>query len=111
MMISAGENIYPQPIEEAICKNPKVSDCIVVPVSEMARGQALVAYVLRSDDTLTVRELLQFCADSPALSGFTTPRYYRFVDSLPYTPTGKKQRYVLKAQAPNDLKDNLLSRN
>ncbi|MBR0224561.1 MAG: acyl--CoA ligase [Thermoguttaceae bacterium] len=111
MMISAGENIYPQPIEEAICQNEKVADCIVVPVAEMARGQALVAYVARSDESLTVRELLQFCAQSPSLSGFTTPRYYRFVDELPYTPTGKKQRYVLKAQAPKDLEENLLSRN
>lgn len=111
MMISAGENIYPQPIEEAICKNAKVSDCIVVPVSEMARGQALVAYIVPKDPSLTVRELLQFCAESPSLSGFTTPRYYRFVEELPYTPTGKKQRYVLKGQAPNDLKDGLLARN
>lgn len=111
MMISAGENIYPQPIEEAICQNDKVSDCIVVPVSEMARGQALVAYIVRTDESLTVRELLQFCAQSPSLSGFTTPRYYRFLDELPYTPTGKKQRYVLKAQAPKDLEANLLSRN
>ena len=111
MMISAGENIYPQPIEEAICKNEKVADCIVVPVSEMARGQALVAYVKRKDDSLTVRELLQFCSTSPSLSGFTTPRYYRFLDELPYTPTGKKQRYVLKAQAPVDLKEGALSRN
>lgn len=111
MMISAGENIYPQPIEEAICQNEKVADCIVVPVAEMARGQALVAYVARSDESLTVRELLQFCSQSPSLSGFTTPRYYRFVDELPYTPTGKKQRYVLKAQAPKDLEENLLSRN
>ena len=111
MMISAGENIYPQPIEEAICQNEKVSDCIVVPIAEMARGQALVAYVVRTDESLTVRELLQFCAQSPSLSNFTTPRYYRFLDELPYTPTGKKQRYVLKAQAPKDLEEKLLRRN
>ncbi len=111
MMISAGENIYPQPIEEAICKNEKVSDCIVVPISEMTRGQALCAYIVRSDDSLTVRELLQFCSESTALSAFTTPRYYRFVDELPYTPTGKKQRYIVRAQAPKDFEEGLLARN
>ncbi|MDO5309233.1 MAG: class I adenylate-forming enzyme family protein [Planctomycetia bacterium] len=111
MMISAGENIYPQPIEEALCRHPKISDCIVVPVSEMTRGQALVAYIKRSDDSLDVREILTFCMSSPYLSGFTTPRYYRFVEELPYTPTGKKQRYILRAQAPQDLKDGLLARN
>ncbi len=111
MMISAGENIYPQPIEEALCKNPKVSDCIVVPISEMTRGQALCAYVLRSDESLTVRELLAYCSQCPSLSAFTTPRYYRFVEELPYTPTGKKQRYILRAQAPEDLKEGRLARN
>lgn len=111
MMISAGENIYPQPIEEAICKNPKVSDCIVVPISEMTRGQALCAYVIRSDESLTVRELLKFCAESSALSAFTTPRYYRFVDQLPYTPTGKKQRYIVRGQVAKDFEDGLLARN
>lgn len=111
MMISAGENIYPQPIEEAICKHAAVEDCIVVPAADMTRGQALCAYVVRNDDALTVRDLLRFCAESPALSAFTTPRYYRFVDELPYTPTGKKQRYVLRAQASNDLKEGLLARN
>ena len=111
MMISAGENIYPQPIEEAICDHPAVSDCIVVPVSEMTRGQALCAYVVRKDEALTVRELLKFCLESPSLSAFTTPRYFKFVDELPYTPTGKKQRYVIRAKAPVDLKEGTLSRN
>jgi long-chain acyl-CoA synthetase len=85
MMISAGENIYPQPIEEAICSHPLVADCIVVPVSEMTRGQALCAYIARKSPDLTVRELLKFCLECPTLSAFTTPRYYKFVDELPYT--------------------------
>lgn len=111
MMICAGENIYPQPIEEALCGCPKVSDCIVVPVPETTRGQALVAYVVLSDASLTVAELLKYCSENPSLSSFTIPRYYRFVEALPYTATGKKQRFVLKRQAPDDLKAGLLQRN
>lgn len=111
MMISAGENIYPQPIEEAICEFPFVSDCIVTCVPETTRGQALVAYVVLSDKTATLRDLLKLCSESPRLSSFTIPRYFRFVDELPYTATGKKQRFVLKRQAPSDLENGLLSRN
>ena len=111
MMISAGENIYPQPIEEAICKHPKVADCVVVSVPETTRGEALVAYVVLNDATLELRDLLKFCAESSSLSSFTIPRYYRFVEELPYTATGKKQRFVLKRQAPEDLKAGLLNRN
>jgi acyl-CoA synthetase (AMP-forming)/AMP-acid ligase II len=111
MMISAGENIYPQPIEEAICSHPLVADCIVVPVSEMTRGQALCAYIARKSPDLTVRELLKFCLECPTLSAFTTPRYYKFVDELPYTASGKKMRYVLRAKAPDDLKNGSFLRN
>jgi acyl-CoA synthetase (AMP-forming)/AMP-acid ligase II len=74
-------------------------------------GQALVAYVVLNDETLELRELLKFCAESSSLSSFTIPRYYRFVEELPYTATGKKQRFVLKRQAPEDLKAGLLNRN
>ena len=38
------------------------------------------------------------------------PRYYRFVTELPHTATGKKQHYLIKKQAREDLKNGLLLR-
>ena len=110
MIISKGENIYPARIEEVINLNPKVSECIVTGVPDSTRGESLAAYVIKSDDSLTVAELLEFCSQSPNLSKYQVPRYYRFVTELPHTATGKKQHYLIKKQAREDLKNGLLLR-
>ena len=93
-----------------ISLHPKVSECIVTGVPDSTRGECLAAYVIREDDSLTVAELLDYCSQSPNLSKYQVPRYYRFVDELPHTATGKKQHYIIKKQAKEDLKNGLLLR-
>ena len=110
MIISKGENIYPARIEEVINLHPKVSECIVTGVPDSTRGESLAAYVIKADDSLTVQELLDYCSESPNLSKYQVPRYYRFVTELPHTATGKKQHFVIKKQAREDLKNGLLMR-
>ena len=108
MIISKGENIYPARIEEVLNLHPKVEECIVTGVPDSTRGEVLAAYVIPSDDSLTVSELLSYCAESPNLSKYQTPKFYRFVSELPRTATGKKQHFVIKNQAKEDLKNGLL---
>ena len=110
MIISKGENIYPARIEETLNLHPKVSECIVTGVPDSTRGESLAAYIIPADDSLTVAELLDFCNESPNLSKYQTPRYFRSVKELPHTATGKKQHFVIKAQAKEDLKNGLLLR-
>lgn len=110
MIISSGENIYPAQVEEVLVAHPKVSDAIVTSVSDPVRGQAVAAYVVPSDASLTVRELVEYCSRSPMLSAYKRPRYYRLVESLPYTATGKKVHYQLRRQAEEDQKAGLLKR-
>ena len=111
MIVVSGENIYPTQIEEALAQFDKVADSIVTCVPDKVRGQAVVAYVVPRDPSLTVKELKDFCSRSPMLSIYKTPRYYRIVDSLPHTATGKKQHHVLRKQALEDLEQGLLLRN
>lgn len=110
MIISKGENIYPARVEEAINCHPKVADCIVTGVPDKARGEAVVAYVVPEDKSLTVAELMSYCSKSKSIAKHQIPRYYRFVDSLPMTATGKKQNYIMKRQAKDDLLQGLLSK-
>ena len=110
MIISKGENIYPARIEEVINLHPKVSECIVTGVPDSTRGESLAAYVIKADESLTVAELLDFGGQSPNLSKYQVPRYYRFVTELPHTATGKKQHFIIKKQAREDLKNGLLLR-
>lgn len=108
MIISKGENIYPVRIEEEINCHPKVADCIITGVPDSARGEAVVAYVVPEDDSLTVAELMSYCFKSKNISKHQIPRYYRFVDRLPVTATGKKQNYIMKNQAKEDFEKGLL---
>ena len=108
MIISKGENIYPARIEEVLNCHPKVHECIVTGVPDSTRGESVAAYVIPEDDSLTVAELMDYCSQSPHISKYQAPRYYRFVKELPHTATGKKQHFIIKKQAEQDLKDGLL---
>ena len=110
MIVSAGENIYPTQVEEAINEFDRVADCMVTSIPDAARGQALVAYVVPADDSLTIRDLFDFCLETPMLSAYKRPRWYKLVDSLPMTATGKKMHYVMKQQAAKDMEAGLLKR-
>lgn len=103
MIISSGENIYPPIVEEAINAHPKVAASAVTGVPDATRGEAVVAYIVPEDESLTVDELIDFCNGSDMLSGYKRPRYYRFVKELPMTATGKLQHYIVKEMALNDL--------
>jgi len=108
MIISGGENIYPPIIEEAINCHPKVAACAVTGVPDAVRGEAVVAYIVPEDESLTVGELVDHCNSSDMLSGYKRPRYYRFVRELPMTATGKLQHYIVKEMALNDMENGLL---
>jgi len=110
MMVVSGENIYPTQIEEAIKENPKVKDCIVTSVPDKVRGQAVVAYVVPEDPSLTITELAYFCITSPLLSKYKRPRYYAIINEIPHTATGKKQHYQMKERAIKDLETGFLRR-
>lgn len=110
MLNVGGENIYPVQIEEVIQEHPKVMYCAVVGVPDEVRGQAIVAYVVKKDESLTLEELKKFISKHPMLPAYKRPRYWRFLDSLPMTATGKKQHYKLRQQALEDLKKGLFLR-
>ena len=57
MIVSAGENIYPVQIEEVLNAHPQVAESAVVGIPDRLRGEAVAAYVVPADDSLTVDEL------------------------------------------------------
>lgn len=110
MIISAGENIHPIQVEEVLNEHLKVKDSAVVGVPDATRGEAVVAYVIKADDSLVIKELSEHCNVHPMLAKYKRPRYYRFVDQLPFTATGKKIHYQVRNQAIGDLESGLLER-
>lgn len=110
MIISSGENIHPVQIEEILNQHPKVRESIVTAVPDKLRGEALVAYVVKADPSLTVAELVAHCTNHPMLAMYKRPRFYRFVEELPFTATGKKMHFKVKRMAAEDLGKGLLER-
>ncbi|MEF2966704.1 hypothetical protein V3851_12760 [Paenibacillus sp. M1] len=88
MIVSSGDNIHRVQIEEILNQHPKVKESVVVGVPDELRSEAVVAYIIKDDPALTARELNKYCSNHPMLASYKKPRYYRFIDELPYTGRG-----------------------
>ncbi len=108
MIISGGENIYPVQVEEVLNRHPKVEDSIVTSVPDRRMGEVVTAYIIASDSSLTVEELEEYCKNSPMMSDYKRPRYYRFVKEIPVNATGKKLHFKMKKLAETDYENGML---
>ncbi len=98
LIISAGENIYPREIEEALAQHPKVKEVAVIGVKDEVRGEVPKAFVIaREGIALDEKELRAFCREN--LPNYKVPKYFDVVADLPRTPTGKVLKRMLSAKA------------
>jgi acyl-CoA synthetase (AMP-forming)/AMP-acid ligase II len=86
MIISGGENVFPQEVEDCLVTHEGVGEVAAVGVADEDYGQRLRAFVVRtgevSEDDL--REHVK-----THLARFKVPREIVFVDELPRNATGK----------------------
>jgi 2-aminobenzoate-CoA ligase len=98
LIVSAGYNIAGPEVEAALVVHPAVKEVAVVGSPDEERGQIVKAFVvLESGFTpgpVLVKELQDFVKQTAA--PYKYPRAIEFLDSLPRTPTGKVQRFVLR---------------
>ncbi|MDH5293072.1 MAG: AMP-binding protein [Acidimicrobiia bacterium] len=97
MIIRGGENISPREIEEFLIRHDGVLDAQVVGVPDERFGEAVVAFIRRTDPALTETEVREFCRGQ--IAHFKIPRDVVFVDEFPMTVTGKVQKYRLREMA------------
>jgi len=98
MIISGGENVHPLEVEDVLARHPGVAEVAVVAAPDERLGQRVVAVVVPEGE-LTADELDAFCLESGTLARFKRPREYRFVQSLPKSPSGKILRRLLREEA------------
>ncbi|HCX87034.1 MAG TPA: ATP-dependent acyl-CoA ligase [Gammaproteobacteria bacterium] len=90
-----GENISSMEVENEVNAHDQVVECAVVPVASTDTEQEVLAViVLQPEEQIDPGSLIRFL--EPRLPYFMIPRYVRFVDALPKTPTGKIQKYVVR---------------
>jgi long-chain acyl-CoA synthetase len=98
LIISAGENIYPREIEDALSLHSKVKEVAVIGVKDEVRGEVPKAFVIaREGMSIDEKELRSFCREH--LANYKVPKYFEIVPDLPRTPTGKILKRMLSAKA------------
>jgi len=98
IIIRGGENINPSEIEALIMTHENVYDVKVIGIPDKHCGEELCAcVVLKSKADTTEDEMRSFLSKS--LAPFKIPGYVLFLDSLPYTSTGKVNKSELRSQA------------
>jgi malonyl-CoA/methylmalonyl-CoA synthetase len=92
LIISGGFNIYPREIEEFLQEQEEVAEAAVVGVSDHARGEVPVAYVVLKC-AVEPAALERRCRDK--LASFKVPREFIAIDRLPRNAMGKIQKHLL----------------
>jgi acyl-CoA synthetase (AMP-forming)/AMP-acid ligase II len=96
MYVVGGFNVYPAEVERMLARHPAVAEAAVVGVPDERMGEVGHAFVrLRPGATVTVDQLTVFCREE--MANFKVPRRITFVDELPRTPSGKVQKFRLRA--------------
>ncbi len=100
---SSGQWVSPIEVENVLLRNQNVNTAAVVEDFDELGLPCACAFVIKqrleSDVTLIETELREQCRQ--LLSRHKQPRRYIFVDKLPYTATGKIQRFKLREALRN----------
>ncbi len=94
MILVSGFNVYPTEIEDVISRHPKVSESAVIGVENEVSGEAVKAFVVRRDSSLTKEELITHCRRN--LTGYKVPKEIEFCEDLPKSNVGKILRRELR---------------
>ena len=98
MYISGGFNVYPAEVEGLILRHPSVAQVAVIGVPDARLGEVGQAVlVTRSGTEWKESEFLQWCRAN--MANYKVPRHVRVVESLPLNPSGKVQKFKLRAEA------------
>ncbi len=94
MIVSGGENVFPQEVEELLAERADIFDAAVVGVDDVEWGKRLRAFVvLQPGAAQDPDEIKAFVKNN--LARHKVPRDVVFIDELPRNTTGKLLRRVL----------------
>jgi len=97
VIISGGENISSQEVEDVLYGHPSVMLVAVVAQPDPKWGETPCAFVeLKEGATATVEEIIEFCRTR--MARFKAPKSVVF-GPLPKTSTGKIQKFLLREKA------------
>jgi long-chain acyl-CoA synthetase len=96
MIISGGENVFPQMVENHLASSPLIAEVAVIGTSHERYVQQVTAIVVPVDGQTTADEIADWCREQPDLQGLQRPRRIEIVDKLPRMANSKVDRMALK---------------
>ncbi len=98
MIVSSGYNIAGPEVEATLGAHPAVKECAVIGLPDTERGQIVKAFVVLNPGFIGDHALTRAIQDfvKTAIAPYKYPRAIAFLPSLPKTPSGKLQRYLLR---------------
>ena len=107
MIISGGENIFPDEVEAAYANRPDIDEIAVVGQDDAKWGQVPTAFVV-SDAPLDQADLTAYGRQK--LAHYKVPTRFIKIDKLPTNASGKVQRFKLKQLLYSETLTSLQSR-
>jgi acyl-CoA synthetase (AMP-forming)/AMP-acid ligase II len=95
MIVSGGENVFPEEVEETLEKHEGVSEAAVIGVDDEEFGERLKAFVVKEGE-VSEDDLKSHVKET--LAKFKVPREIEFVDELPRKPQGKVDKQKLEEE-------------
>jgi long-chain acyl-CoA synthetase len=96
MVLVSGFNVYPNEIEDCLARHPGIMETAVIGVPDGASGEAVKAFVVLRDATLTEAAIRSYCREH--LTAYKVPKSIEFRDDLPKSNVGKILRKELRTQ-------------
>ncbi|MHB0916170.1 MAG: AMP-binding protein [Thiobacillus sp.] len=93
----SGFKVWPGEVEEVLLHLPGIKEAGVVGMPDEKSGEAVWAWVVKSDPALTEQQIIDAC--HAQLAHYKTPHKILFRDKLPKSPIGKILRRKLKEEA------------
>ncbi|MBQ4052124.1 MAG: acyl--CoA ligase [Clostridia bacterium] len=87
-------------IEDKICQHPDVKECVAVEVKDEIEEHVPMAYIVLKDGIDDIEGAKQSVQEKciSELKDYEVPKYFRFVNSLPYTQNNKYDFRLLEKQ-------------
>jgi fatty-acyl-CoA synthase len=99
MIVSGGENVYPEEVEETLAAHKGVKEVAVIGVEDDKFGERLKAFVVKNG-SVTQKTLKDHVKSQ--LADYKVPRDVEFVQELPRKPQGKVDKQALKEGEEED---------
>ena len=100
MICVSGFNVYPNEVENVIADHEKILEVAVIGVADDISTEAVKAYIVKTDESLTEDEVRAYCEKN--LTGYKKPKHIEFIKELPKSNVGKILRRVLKEEVATE---------